>query len=48
VVEILSDGAAYFVEFVSYDGTTIAVEAVEADAVRPIAGRDMPQVRAMA
>ena len=48
VVDILGDGAAYFVEFMSYDGTTVAVEIVEADAVRLIEGRDMPQVRAMA
>jgi hypothetical protein len=48
VVMVLENGAAYIVEFTAYDGTTIAVETVEAGAVRPIAGREILQTRVLA
>lgn len=48
VVDVSPDKKWFIVEFTAFDGTTIAVETVEADAVRPIAGREMVQTRVMA
>ena len=45
VVHIHADGAAYDVEFFYLDGRTIAVETVEAAAVRPVASTDVPHAR---
>jgi hypothetical protein len=47
VVHLYQDGAAYEVEFVSFDGETIAVESLEAAAVRRAGTRDVPHVREM-
>jgi hypothetical protein len=45
VVHIHDDGAAYEVEFFALDGRTIAVETVEAAAVRPVASTDITHAR---
>lgn len=47
VVHIYEDRAAYEVEFVNFDGETIAVESLEAAAVRRVGTRDVPHVREM-
>ena len=48
VVHVYRGGAAYEVEFVSLDGSTIAVETLEGPAVRPAARSDVPHVRELA
>jgi hypothetical protein len=48
VVHVYEDRAAYEVEFVSLDGSTISVETLEAPAVRPAARSDVPHVRELA
>ena len=45
VVHIYGDGAAHEVEFFHLDGRTLAVETVEAAAVRPVASTDVPHAR---
>ena len=45
VVHIYGDGAAFEVEFFHLDGRTLAVETVEAAAVRPVASTDVPHAR---
>jgi hypothetical protein len=45
VVHIYGDGAAFEVEFFHLDGRTVAVETVEASAVRPIASTDITHAR---
>jgi hypothetical protein len=45
VVHVYPGNAAYEVEFVRYDGSTIGVETLEADAVRRAGTRDVPHVR---
>jgi hypothetical protein len=41
-------GAAYEIEFVTLDGWTAAVVALEADRVRPVAEREMTHARRLA
>jgi ATP-dependent exoDNAse (exonuclease V) alpha subunit len=48
VVHVYDRGTGYEVEFVNFDGETIAVESVEAAAVRRVGARDVPHVREMA
>jgi len=48
VVDVYGNGAAYEVEFMRYDGKTIAVETLEAAAVRGVGTRDVPHVRELA
>jgi hypothetical protein len=48
VVHAYDGGTGYEVEFVNFDGETIAVETVEAAAVRRVGTRDVPHVREMA
>jgi len=45
VVHIYGDGAAFEVEFFHLDGRTVAVETVEAAAVRPVASTDVTHAR---
>ena len=45
VVHVHGDGAAYEVEFFHLDGRTVAVETVEAAAVRPVASTDVTHAR---
>ena len=45
VVHIYEDGEAYEVEFIAFDGNTVAVETLEAGKIRPIRAREMPHVR---
>jgi hypothetical protein len=45
VVHVYGDGAAFEVEFFHLDGRTVAVETVEAAAVRPIASTDIIHAR---
>jgi len=48
VVHVYDEAAAFEVEFVNFDGQTIAVESVKADAVRRVGTRDVPHVRTAA
>ncbi|MDZ7759586.1 MAG: DUF4926 domain-containing protein [Desulfovermiculus sp.] len=48
VVHIYEGGKAYEVEFIAFDGNTVAVETLEAEKIRPIRAREMPHVRDMA
>jgi ATP-dependent exoDNAse (exonuclease V) alpha subunit len=48
VVHVYGNGAAYEVEFMRYDGKTIAVETLEAASVRDVGTRDVPHVRQLA
>ena len=48
VVHVYKEGAAYEVEFVSLDGSTISVETLDARAVRSAARSDVPHVREVA
>ena len=45
VVHIYPGHAAYEIEFVALDGTTAAVETIEASKVRPIRPREMTHAR---
>ena len=45
VVHVYEGGAAYEVEFMNYEGETIAVTTLEAEAVRAVGMRDVPHVR---
>ncbi len=45
VVHIYPGGVAYEVEFVALDGTTAAVETVEASKVRPVRPREITHAR---
>jgi hypothetical protein len=45
VVHVYPDSAAYEVEFVALDGTTAAVETVEASKVRPVRPREITHAR---
>jgi len=44
-VRVHGDGAAFEVEFVGYDGHTVALLTLEHDQVRPLATRDIPHAR---
>ena len=48
VVHRYGDGRAYEVEFVTAEGATVAVLTLEAGDVRPVAGREILHVRALA
>ena len=45
VVHIYGDGAAFEIEFFHLDGRTVAVETVEAAAVRPVSSTDVTHAR---
>jgi hypothetical protein len=47
-VLVHAEGAAFEVEFVGYDGNTIALVTLERGQVRPLHGRDIPHVRDLA
>ncbi len=47
-VLVHGNGAAFEVEFVGYDGHTIALVTVERDQVRPLQAGDIPHVRELA
>jgi hypothetical protein len=42
------DGVAYEVEFVGYDGHTVALLTLERDQLRTLATRDIPHARELA
>lgn len=48
IVHIYKDAQAYEVEFVSLRGKTLAILTLPADAVRPIAEREIASARAVA
>jgi hypothetical protein len=48
VVHVYERESGYEVEFVNFDGETIAVESVQAEAVRRVGSRDVPHVRELA
>lgn len=48
VVLVHGEGEAFEVEFVGYDGHTVALVAVDREAVRPMGSRDLPHVRELA
>lgn len=48
VVDILAGGEAYYVEFMTYSGKTIAVRMLEANEVRAMKGDPMLRVRELA
>ncbi len=47
-VHVYEGGNAYEVEFIAFDGHTVAVETLEADKLRPIRPRELPHVRNLA
>ena len=47
-VLVHGDGAAFEVEFVGYDGRTVALVTLESSQVRPLLGSDIPHVRSLA
>lgn len=48
VVLVHGDGAGFEVEFVGYDGHTVALLTLERDQVRPLATHDIPHARELA
>lgn len=46
VIAVHQGGTGYTLEFMTVQGDTVAIVTVEADAVRPAQGREMPHVRA--
>jgi hypothetical protein len=48
VVLVYGEGQAFEVEFVGYDGHTVALVTVDREAVRPMGSRDLPHVRELA
>jgi hypothetical protein len=48
VVDVLQDGKAYVLEFMTWDGETIAVEVLAADQIRELRPREIFQARAIA
>ena len=48
VVLVHGEGEAFEVEFVGYDGHTVALVTVDRDAVRPMGSRDLPHARELA
>ncbi len=48
VVHVYDNGSGYEVEFMRYDGKTIAVETLEAADIRGVGTRDVPHVRELA
>jgi hypothetical protein len=47
-VLVHGDGAAFEVEFVGYDGHTVALVTLENAQVRPLCSNDIPHVRTLA
>jgi hypothetical protein len=47
-VLVHGNGAAFEVEFVGYDGRTVALVTLEREQVRPLQAGDMPHVRELA
>ncbi len=47
-VLVHGEGAAFEVEFVGYDGHTVALLTLERGQVRPLEGTDIPHVRTLA
>ena len=47
-VLVHGDGAAFEVEFVGYDGHTVALLTLEGDQVRPLQTNDIPHARTLA
>ena len=47
-VLVHGEGAAFEVEFVGYDGHTVALLTLEREQVRPLAARDLPHARELA
>lgn len=47
-VLVHGEGAAFEVEFVGYDGHTVALLTLERDQVRPLQSNDIPHVRTLA
>lgn len=45
VVHIYGNGKAFEVEFIAFDGSTLAVETLDAKKIRPLRPREMPHVR---
>jgi hypothetical protein len=45
VMHLYNDGRAYEVEFVTLDGKTAAVVTLEAEQLRPVNPREIPQAR---
>ncbi len=45
VVHVYDEGTAYEIEFFHLDGRTVALETVEASAVRPVASTDITHAR---
>jgi hypothetical protein len=48
VVLVYGEGEAFEVEFVGYDGNTVALVTIDRDSVRPMGKRDLPHVRELA
>jgi hypothetical protein len=48
VVLVHGQGEAFEVEFVGYDGNTVALLTLEHSQVRPLASHDIPHVRELA
>ncbi len=47
-VLVHGDGAGFDVEFVGYDGRTVALLTLDNGQVRPLLGTDIPHVRSLA
>ena len=47
-VLVHGDGEAFEVEFVGYDGHTVALVTLERDQVRPLQASDIPHARTLA
>ncbi len=47
-VLVHGEGEAFEVEFVGYDGHTVALLTLEREQVRPLAARDLPHARELA
>lgn len=45
VIHVHQNGTAYEVEFLSLDGSTLTVETLRADQIRPASRYDIPHVR---
>jgi uncharacterized membrane protein len=45
VVGVHQGGKGYTLEFVAFDGKTIAIVTLDADGVRPLRAREIPHVR---
>jgi hypothetical protein len=45
IVGVYAGGKGYEVEFTSFEGSTVSVATVDADAIRPVTARDIKHVR---